>query len=57
MTGSTKRGARPQGEQPPANAGEATDAIDRDADGMPLFRPAAGGGLAPIDLSTALRLE
>jgi hypothetical protein len=34
-----------------------TDALDIDADGLPLFRPAAGDGLQPIDLATALRLE
>jgi hypothetical protein len=34
-----------------------TDALDLDGDGLPLFRPAAGDGLSPIDLATALRLE
>jgi hypothetical protein len=34
-----------------------TDALDLDGDGLPLFRPAAGAGLPPIDLPTALRLE
>jgi hypothetical protein len=34
-----------------------TDALDIDADGLPLFRPAAGDGLPPIDLATALQLE
>ena len=34
-----------------------TDALDIDGDGLPLFRPAAGDGLLPIDLATALRLE
>jgi hypothetical protein len=34
-----------------------TDALDIDADGLPMFPPAAGDGLPPIDLATALRLE
>jgi hypothetical protein len=34
-----------------------TDALDIDVDGLPLFRPAAGDGLPPIDLATPLRLE
>jgi hypothetical protein len=34
-----------------------TDALDIDGDGLPLFRPAAGDVLPPIDLATALRLE
>jgi hypothetical protein len=34
-----------------------TDALDIDADGLPMFRPAEGDGLPPIDLATALRLE
>lgn len=34
-----------------------TDALDIDGDGLPLFRAAAGEGLLPIDLATALRLE
>ncbi len=34
-----------------------TDALNIDADGLPLFRPAAGDGLPPIDLATALQLE
>mgnify|MGYP003334091992 CR=1 FL=1 len=33
------------------------EAMERDADGLPLFRPAAAEGLPPIDLATALRLE
>jgi hypothetical protein len=57
MTGSAKPGARPQGEQQPANPGEAADAIEPDANGLPLFRQDAVGGLPPIDLATALRLE
>jgi hypothetical protein len=57
MTGSAKPGARSQGEQQPASAGEAADAIERDANGFPLFRQDAAGRLPPIDLATALRLE
>ncbi|MFM1799431.1 MAG: hypothetical protein RLZZ117_1709 [Cyanobacteriota bacterium] len=57
MTGRAKPEFRPQGEPQPANPGEAADAIERDADGLPLFRAAAGEGLPPIDLATALRLE
>jgi len=34
-----------------------TDALDLDADGLPMFRPAADDGLPPIDLATARRLE
>jgi hypothetical protein len=31
--------------------------MERDADGLPLFRPAAAEGLTLVDLPTALRLE
>jgi hypothetical protein len=34
-----------------------TDALDIDADGLPLFRPDPAHGLPAIDLATALRLE
>lgn len=34
-----------------------TDALDIDADGLPLFRPDPAHGLTAIDLATALRLE
>jgi hypothetical protein len=57
MTGRAKPESRPQGELQPANPGEAADAIERDANGLPLFRQDAAGGLPPIDLATALRLE
>lgn len=57
MSGSAKPGARPQGEQQTANAGEAADAIERGAEGLPLFRQDAAGGLPAIDLANALRLE
>jgi hypothetical protein len=30
-----------------------TDALDIDADGLPMFRAAAGDGLTAIDLATA----
>jgi hypothetical protein len=33
------------------------EALNIDADGLPLFRPAAAEGLTPVDLATALRLE
>jgi len=34
-----------------------TDALDIDADGMPLFRPDPAAAPSRIDVTTALRLE
>ena len=57
MTGSGMPDDNWQGEQRPANASEMAAAVERDAVGLPLFRPTAGGKVPLIDLATALRLE
>ena len=57
ITGSGMPDDNWQGEQRPANASETAAAVERDAEGLPLFRPAAAGKVPPIDLATALRLE
>ena len=57
MTGSGTPDDKSEGEQQPANPGETAAALERDAEGLPLFRPASAGGVPPIDLATALRLE
>lgn len=57
MTGSGTPDDKLKGEQRPANANKTAAAVERDAEGLPLRCPAAEGGLAPIDLATALRLE
>ena len=57
MTGSGTPVDKSQEEQRPANPGETAAAMERGAEGLPLFRPAAAGEVPPIDLATALRLE
>lgn len=57
MTGSGMPDDKWQGEQRLANASETAAAVERDAEGLPLFRPTAAGEVPPIDLATALRLE
>ena len=57
MIRSRKPDDKSQREQRPANASEMAAAVERDAEGLPLFRQDAAGGLPPIDLATALRLE
>ena len=57
MSGSGTPDEKAQGEQRPQNASETAAEVERDAQGLPLFRPAAAGGVPPIDLATALRLE
>ena len=57
MSGSGTPDEKAQGEQRPQNASETAAEVERDTQGLPLFRPTAGGKVPPIDLATALRLE
>ena len=57
MTGSGMPDDMTEGEERPAIANETAAAVERDADGLPIFRPTATGEVPPIDLDTALRLE
>ena len=57
MTVSGTPDDKSEGEERPAIANETAAAVERDADGLPIFRPTATGEVLPIDLATALRLE